>query len=225
MEPGRRFSRTMSGRKATAHFFGCRQGGFSVLCGKDSKNGAVIIVWRRGRKNMSKIPDRIKSGRKKTGTGKINRLCRRNKRTKGEIQMQIIWEEKEIDQLLRLAVLGAYIVTNGGGVCEESWDYEGVKEKLIREYLHAKGAGPALTELQAGVTADRVLEEMRKYLDGYEEQAWQWKLAEKLAEAECPGNMTEERLKRQELYEWVLQERGEKAVSVDVSGFERQGEK
>ena len=139
--------------------------------------------------------------------------------------MQITCNERESERLLRLAVLGAYIVANGGGVCEETSGYEEAKEKLIRGYLREKGAGPALTELQAGITAERALEKMRKYLDGYEEQAWQWKLAEKLAEAECPGNMTEERLKRQELYEWVLQERGEKAVKVDVSGFERQGEK
>lgn len=139
--------------------------------------------------------------------------------------MQITCNERESERLLRLAVLGAYIVANGGGVCEETSGYEEVKEKLIRGYLREKGAGPALTELQAGIMAERALEKMRKYLDGYEEQAWQWKLAEKLAEAECPGDMTEERLKRQELYEWVLQERGEKAVSVDVSGFERQGEK
>lgn len=139
--------------------------------------------------------------------------------------MQFTCDEREAERLLRLAVLGAYVVANGGGVCEEVSDYEDVKEKLVREYLRAKGAGPALTELQVGLTAERALEKMRKYLDGYEEQSWQWKLAEKLAEAECPGDMTEERLKRQELYEWVLQERGEKAVSVDVSGFERQGKK
>ena len=39
-----------------------------------------------------------------------------------------------------------------------------------------------------------------------------------------PGDMAEECLKRQELYEWVLQERGEKAVKVDVSGFEKRRE-
>ena len=137
--------------------------------------------------------------------------------------MQIILDERESEQLLRLAVLGAYIVANGGGVCEEVSDYEDVKEKLVREYLRAKGAGPALTELQAGLTAERALEKMRKYLDGYEEQSWQWKLAEKLAEAECPGNRTEERLKRQELYEWVLQEEGADAVSIDLSGWEKSG--
>ena len=97
--------------------------------------------------------------------------------------MQIILDERESEQLLRLAVLGAYIVANGGGVCEEPSGYEEVKEKLIRGYLREKGAGPALTELQAGITAERALEKMRKYLDGYEEQAWQWKLAE----AEYPG--------------------------------------
>ena len=139
--------------------------------------------------------------------------------------MQFTCDEREAERLLRLAVLGAYIVANGGGVCEETSGYEEVKEKLIRGYLREKGAGPALTELQAGLTAERALEKMRKYLDGYEEQSWQWKLAEKLAEAECPGNRTEERLKRQELYEWVLQEEGADAVSIDVSGFEGQGEK
>ncbi len=137
--------------------------------------------------------------------------------------MQFTCDEREAERLLRLAVLGAYVVANGGGVCEEVSDYEDVKEKLVREYLRAKGAGPALTELQAELTAERALEKMRKYLDGYEEQSWQWKLAEKLAEAECPGNRTEERLKRQELYEWVLQEEGADAVSIDLSGWEKSG--
>ncbi len=135
--------------------------------------------------------------------------------------MQFTCDEREAERLLRLAVLGAYVVANGGGVCEEVSDYEDVKEKLVREYLRAKGAGPALTELQAELTAERALEKMRKYLDGYEEQSWQWKLAEKLAEAECPGNRTEERLKRQELYEWVLQEEGGEGGATDLGGGEK----
>ncbi len=65
--------------------------------------------------------------------------------------MQIILDERESEQLLRLAVLGAYIVANGGGVCEETSGYKEVKEKLIRGYLREKGAGPALTELQAAL--------------------------------------------------------------------------
>ena len=59
MEPGRRFSRTMSGRKATAHFFCCRQGRFEIMReGREKRGRHHSLAQRKKKYEENSGPDK-----------------------------------------------------------------------------------------------------------------------------------------------------------------------